>query len=355
MHAIQIKEPAAAEGAHAPELEFVQPVPRHLVHRAAISTVLLTDSVRLGEHHFLVAAQWPRDHAVLNPDTAGRVDPLLFAETIRQMFVYLPHTYYGIPLTHRFIGDALDFDLDQTSEVKVGGAPLNVVLDAEWNWTAGHRAPNRYAMRLDVVLSIDGRVCGRGSISGIAVDDRRYALLRRRTAPGNGAVNVQRTAVAPARVGRLRSKDCVLEEGARAGDWWLRVDTEHATYFDHPSDHVPLMVALEGFRQLGYLLVNRDQRETPLALVNVSVECLAFGELDEAPRLVIEEASEPFGEPGLRRLRVSACQGGRPFVTATMLWGRPDAPGSANASDATDGAGGLAPVATIGRTGAGAR
>lgn len=313
------------------QLEFVQPVPRHLVHRAAISTVLLTDSARLGEDRFLVAAQWPRDHAVHNPDADGRVDPLLFAETIRQMFVYLPHTYYGVPLTHRFIGDSLSFDLEQTAEVKVGTAPLNVVLDAEWTWTRGHRAPHRYAMRLDVVLSIDGRTCGRGSIAGIAVDDRRYALLRRRAAGaasvlGAASAPAQRAAVVPTRVGRLRSKDCVLEEGAGTGEWWLRVDTGHATYFDHPSDHVPLMVALEGFRQLGYLLVNRDHPEAPLTLVDVQVECLAFGELDEVPQLIVEEAAEPFGDPGLRRLRISACQGGRPFATATMLWWRSGTP-----------------------------
>ena len=321
----------------AERLQFVQPVPRHLVHRAAIAEVLLTDSVRLDEQRFLVAAQWPRDHALHNPDAVGRVDPLLFAETIRQMFVYLPHTYLGIPLTHRFIGDRLSFDVEETAVLQIGPTPLNVVLEAEWTWE-GNRPPNRYGMRLDVVLTIDGVTCGRGRISGIAVDDRRYSLLRRRPAQTpelaaeSGRLTSRHIPVAPAEVGRLRAKDCVLERGVRGGTWWLRVDTEHAIYFDHPSDHVPLMVALEGFRQLGYLLVNGDRPGSPLSLASCQVECLAFGELDEAAQLVVEEADQPLGDDSLRRLRISVQQGDRVFARATTLWTTPAATRSAAAA-----------------------
>ncbi|MFJ8387335.1 ScbA/BarX family gamma-butyrolactone biosynthesis protein [Streptomyces sp. NPDC094438] len=308
-------------------LSFQQPVPRRLVHRAAVAEVLLTDSVRLGERRFLVAAQWPRDHALHNPDAAGRTDPLLFAETIRQMFVYLPHTYFGVPLTHRFIGDRLSFDFEDAAPLKVGAAPLDVVLEAEWTWE-GNRPPNRFGMRLDVVLTIDGQVYGRGRISGIAVDDRRYSLLRRRDAGTRRTEGdpMERTPVAPAAVGRLRGKDCVLERGVRDGSWWLRVDTDHAIFFDHPSDHVPLMVAMEGARQLGHLLVREGDAGAPLSLVSAQVECLAFGELDEPTRLVVEEADEPTGDPSLRRLRIGAYQNGHSFVTITTLWSRPAAP-----------------------------
>ncbi|MFE4855863.1 ScbA/BarX family gamma-butyrolactone biosynthesis protein [Streptomyces sp. NPDC056670] len=314
-----------------PALSFQQPVPRHLVHRASVAEVLLTDSVRLDDSRFLVAAQWPRDHALHNPDATGRTDPLLFAETIRQMFVYLPHTYFGVPLTHRFIGDRLNFDLDDAAPLRVGAAPLNVVLEAEWRWE-GNRPPNRYGMRLDVALTIDGKVYGRGMISGIAVDERRYSLLRRRKADELAAGDaVRRLPVAPAAVGRLRDKDCVLAQGflnggARDGSWWLRVNTDHPIFFDHPSDHVPLMVAMEGARQLGHVLVHEGNPGAPLALVSAQVECLAFGELDLPTRLVVEEADEPTGDPSLRRLRVGAYQNGRPFVTVTTLWSRPVVP-----------------------------
>ncbi|MFG3284122.1 ScbA/BarX family gamma-butyrolactone biosynthesis protein [Streptomyces sp. NPDC048111] len=324
-----LTSPYVTEGAQA--LAFQQPVPRHLVHRASVAEVLLTDSVRLDDGRFLVAAQWPRDHALHNPDAAGRTDPLLFAETIRQMFVYLPHTYFGIPLTHRFIGDRLTFDMDDAAPLRVGAAPLNLVLEAEWTWE-GNRPPNRYGMRLDVTLTIDGRVYGRGMISGIAVDDRRYSLLRRRTTRGLAASDLaHRSPVAPSAVGRLRDKDCVLargllNSGAWDGSWWLRLDTEHPIFFDHPSDHVPLMVAMEGARQLGHVLVHESNPGAPLAMVSAQVECLAFGELDLPSRLVVEEADEPTGDPSLRRLRIAAHQNGRPFVSVTTLWSRPLAP-----------------------------
>lgn len=318
-------------------LSFLQPVPRHLVHRASVAEVLLTDSAQLDDMTFLVAAQWPRDHALYHPDAADRADPLLFAETVRQMFVYLAHAYLSVPLTHRFIGDTLSFELDDTAPLKVGATPLNVVLDARWTWQ-GSRPPRRYGMRLDVVLTVDGRRCGSGSISGIAVDDRMYALLRNRDASGReesscdtvGVPWVPRP-VTPAAVGRLRTKDMVLERNPLDREWRLRVDTSHAIYFDHPSDHVPVMVSLEGFRQLGYLLVNEGSWEAPLALVSAQVECLAFGELDRPARLVVEEAAEPTGSASLRRLRVSVHQDGRPFAVATTVWSR----AAATAGDAT--------------------
>ncbi|SEN90144.1 ScbA/BarX family gamma-butyrolactone biosynthesis protein [Actinacidiphila rubida] len=313
-------------------LAFMQPVPRNLVHRASVAEVLLTDSARLDDTTFLVAAQWPRDHALYHPDAAGRADPLLFAETIRQMFVYLAHTYLAVPLTHHFIGDALDFSLDDTAPLNVGATPLNVVLDARWTWH-GSRPPRRYGMRLDVVLSVGGRVCGSGMISGVAVDDRMYALLRHkdargRTVPDGDTVGVPWVPrqVTPAAVGRLRTKDMVLERDPVDLDWLLRVDTNHAIYFDHPSDHVPVMVALEGFRQLGYLVVNEGLWDSPLALVSSRVQCLAFGELDQPARLVVEEAAEPTGSASLRRLRVSIHQGGRPFAVGTTVWSRPAGP-----------------------------
>ncbi|MFE2915248.1 AfsA-related hotdog domain-containing protein, partial [Kitasatospora indigofera] len=64
----------------------------------------MTDGVDLGEGRFLVAAQWPRDHALYHPDGAGLSDPLLFAETIRQALVFVGHRFRGVPLSDRFVG-----------------------------------------------------------------------------------------------------------------------------------------------------------------------------------------------------------------------------------------------------------
>lgn len=359
-----------------------------MVHRAAMAEVFITDAVPTGPDSYLVAAQWPRDHALYHPDPTGRTDPLLLAETLRQALVYLAHRYHAVPLTHRFIGCGMDFAVTDGEALRVRDAPLPVVLEARWVWTA-NRPPRRYGMRLDIVLTMGGRACGHGSLEVLAVDARTYGILRGGTnearwaregpsgeGPGDGpgAAEVSASAgvsgtpsagvwrqVPAARVGRLRGKDSVLEElvpgphGAGApGDgapaaaaWRMRADLRHAILFDHPSDHLPLMVTLEGCRQLGHLLAH-DGRDRPYVLASSAMECRAFAELGPVALVATEPevpdgagvlgeprvsrapgASQGPGEPrgvepdrpgGQRFLRIEAIQAGRTVAVTRSVW-----------------------------------
>ncbi|MFI8234274.1 ScbA/BarX family gamma-butyrolactone biosynthesis protein [Streptomyces sp. NPDC085900] len=301
-------------------------MPRHMVHRAALSEVFLTDAQALGGDRFLVAAQWPRDHALYYPDGDGLSDPLLFAETIRQSMVYLAHAYYDVPLTHHFIGSDFHFEITDPEMFRVTGVPLQPVLEARWT-EVDSRPPNRISLRVDVELTIAGRVCGHGSISAIAVDAKRYGILRRRgAAPAAGTqtlVTQQGTRIPAACVGRLREKDCVLER-AGSSDWQIRASVGHAVLFDHPTDHVPMMVMLEGFRQLGHLLSRMSTVYTEAGvsafLTAVSIDCVAFAELDAPIRLEVQNGYEPAARGGAGELRVDAVQSGRGVATAAMTW-----------------------------------
>ncbi|MFD0330867.1 ScbA/BarX family gamma-butyrolactone biosynthesis protein [Streptacidiphilus monticola] len=301
---------------------------RELVHRAAVAEVFVTDAVRAGsgeEERFLVAAQWPRDHALYHPDRAGRTDPLLFAETIRQAMVYVAHSFLDVPLGRRFIGSGLSFRITEPDALGDSGAPLSVVLDVRRR-PVERPLPGRTPLALDVDLLVDGRPCGFGSIDATAVDERRYTLLR-----GRGAAAAADAAhAAPAllrpvparRVGRLRDKDSVLGRpvGAPESDaWHLRVDLGHAVLFDHPTDHLPLMVLLEGFRQLGFLRAHRGRGAAlPLMLTEARVDCQGWGELDQPVRLLV--ADETTGRSGVHRLRVVAEQQGRVLAVAETAW-----------------------------------
>ncbi|MFE7167134.1 ScbA/BarX family gamma-butyrolactone biosynthesis protein [Streptomyces sp. NPDC057616] len=306
-------------------LSYLQAVPRHMVHRAAIAEVFLTDAVRTGEHSFLVAAQWPRDHALYSPGRDGTSDPLLFMETIRQALVYLAHAHYDVPLTHRFIGFGSEFEITDPSALRVGGEPAPLVLEANWMWV-GNRPPNRFGMRLEVVLTVGGRACGRGALHVVAVDDKRYAMLRGRGAKPRGAAVTGPAPralhrVHPSAVGRLRAKDSVLVRERTEGPWQLLVDVEHPIFFDHPSDHVPLMVTLEGFRQLGHLVLHPGGSGpgTGHTLLGMEADCLAFGELDQPIDLVVRE-HVPDPGTGRTRLTLDAVQGGVPLATCRSLW-----------------------------------
>ncbi|WP_275543269.1 ScbA/BarX family gamma-butyrolactone biosynthesis protein [Streptomyces sioyaensis] len=306
-------------------------MPRTLVHRAAMTEVFLTDAVEVGDDAFLVAAQWPRDHSLYHPDRSGRTDPLLFAETIRQALVYLAHEYYDVPLGHRFVAYDLDFQITDASVLQVAGEPHSVVLQARCA-TVGHRPPRRHGLRMEAVLTVDGEVCGHGGLRFVAVDERTYCLLRaRNSVPGDraatasaGGGEASATSVSAEAVGRLRGKDCVLERVEPGGEWRMRIDTDHAILFDHPSDHLPLMVAMEGFRQLGHLLANDGlsgdsgrASAAPYILGSCAVTCHLFAELDLPVSLAVREDRRT---AGTRRLRVDAVQCGRVIASSTMVW-----------------------------------
>ncbi|WP_239092241.1 ScbA/BarX family gamma-butyrolactone biosynthesis protein [Streptomyces sp. SID14478] len=310
-------------------MTFLRPVARELVHRSSVAEVFITDGVPVGDDRFVVAAQWPRDHALYHPDENGLSDPLLFAETLRQGMVYLAHQHCGIPLGRRFVFRDLDFEVTDPASLRVSGTPQSVLLEGTWSWVGGTGRGGRAEARLDVTLVADGRTCGRGSACMLMIDERRYNLLRRMAPSGTteeaGAPPAPRAVVAPYRVGRLRWRDCVLERGDAPDDWVLRVDRNHAVLFDHPTDHIPLMVQLEGIRQLGHLAVHEahDGRfaELSFALTRATVECLAFGEFQQPVRLVVEERS-PAGPRDAEpyRLRIAAVQGDTVLTRAETTW-----------------------------------
>jgi hypothetical protein len=294
------------------ELAFQQTIPRRLVHRAAVAEVFVTDAAVVGEDRFVVGAQWPRDHALYHPDAQGRSDPLLFAETIRQALVYLAHWHYGVPLTHRFIGRESELEVTDPDALCVGAEPLAVVLRARWV-PLGGSSSRRYEARLEVELCVGSVVCGRGSLWVVMVPERHYRLLRGDVS-GRGRVPAMTGGgrqVPPAVVGRLRAKDSVLVSDGPAGQWLLRADPGHAVLFDHATDHLPLMVLLEGVRQLGHLLVHEpgggQMGQRPWVLAGLDAQCRAWAELDEPTRLVVCEDTDE-GPEG-RRLGIDVVQG----------------------------------------------
>jgi hypothetical protein len=233
-------------------LSFSATVARHLVHRSAVAEVLLTDWCQIGADMFACAAQWSRGHSFYRVRN-GRHDPLLLAETIRQVGLLLCHEAYQLPLEHSFVMDRMTYDADLAG-LRAGPAPAEIVLAVQVQ-ELRRRTRSASALRFDVEFLRDEIPIGRGTGWVRGLGPLLYKRIRSLRCPPVAVREQQPPSVPPAQVGLLETDDVVLGQCCQPGEWPLRILTEHPVLFDHPLDHVPGMLGLEGMRQAGRALL----------------------------------------------------------------------------------------------------
>lgn len=312
-------------------LAFDRGVPRSLVHKMAVSEVLLTDAVRTGPHRFTVAAQWPQHHVLFGNGICptGTVDPLLLLETVRQTGIYLSHVHYDVPRLHPFVLTSVDYELEPPaprSPARTG--PHCVLLDVVC--TLETDTPGRFGMSLDARVVVDGRIEGRVGLCWQAVSPARYERLRyptghrtdRPTGPGTPRPVLPAPAAPAQTFGRFDDRDGMLSGGPQPDTWELRLDTTHPVYFDHGCDHIPGMALIESFAQAATLASGRITGVRPAdlrwTLDSGSVSFLGFGELDGPVRITAEPVREQ-PESGTCVIRVQAEQEGKALAVAVLI------------------------------------
>lgn len=227
-------------------LSFSATVPRHLVHRRAVAEVLLTDWRRISENAFVCAAQWPRSHSLYRVRN-GRHDPLLLAETIRQAGLLLCHAAFQVSTKYRFLMQRMIYDADLDG-LRAGVAPAEIVIAVRTQQTR-RRTRSTSAVRLDVEFLRDEDVIGQGAGWVVCIEPRLYHRIRSPQCPQATSGELRPAPLPPADVGLLEPDDVVLGHCFAPGKWPLRIPTEHPVLFDHPLDHAPGMLSLEGMRQ----------------------------------------------------------------------------------------------------------
>ncbi|WP_371670843.1 hypothetical protein OG985_26425 [Streptomyces sp. NBC_00289] len=231
---------------------FERTVPRGLVHRSAVSEVLLTGLRPSGRDKYHIGAQWARGHCYYGPVAGRWHDPMLLGESIRQAGLLLAHEALGIPLDHRFLTQSTSFEMTEKG-ARLAGAPADIVLCVKLR---DIRCRGAYvsSFALDVLAHRGGELMGRGQAASDCVGPAVYRRLRGARAEARPSYTLIR-AVQPELVGRLSEFDVVLgrsevEDAEGLGDvHLLRVDASHPVLFDHPVDHVPGMLLLEAARQ----------------------------------------------------------------------------------------------------------
>ncbi|WP_162824164.1 ScbA/BarX family gamma-butyrolactone biosynthesis protein [Peterkaempfera bronchialis] len=313
------------------KLTFDRGVPRTLVHKTAVSEVLLTDAVRIGSNRYTVAAQWPQHHTLFGSGIcpAGTADPQLLVETVRQSGIYLSHVYYGVPQHHPFVLTSLEYELEPpTARSAARTAPHSVLVDVACRLDAG--VDDRFGMTLDATLVADGRLEGRVGLCWQALSPERYQRVRYprgrgRTTPVRphaAILDLPPPVLPPRTFGRLHQRDTMLAAGCTPDSWQLRLDTAHPVYFDHSCDHIPGMSLIESFNQAAALSSAQATGADPAllrwTLESSAVSFLAFGELDAPVTITAEPVPEP-SELGRQPVRVAAEQDGRLLAAAALI------------------------------------
>lgn len=280
---------------------FLRTVPRTFVHRSAVSEVLLTGIQETGEDQFRIGAQWPRSHSYYGPVRRRWHDPVLLAETIRQIVLLIAHDAFELPLGYHFLSHSTSYDLDVDGAV-LTDRPADVLLDVQCHGIK-RRGKLVSAFSVEAQCIRDGRVVGSTRMALSCVSDATYRRLR---GDKSDAVplRVLPEPVVPEIVGRRWEHDVVLGDTGVDRVWTLRADPDHPVLFDHPVDHVPGMAVMEAARQAALATL---QRPGGLALA-CDATFTHYVEFDSA--CLVTATVEPTGQLGSDKVSVRFDQGG---------------------------------------------
>ena len=156
-------------------------VPRELVHRSAPSGVLLTDVDCSGPDQFVAAAHWPRSHPTFDRSGDGRHNPLMGAETLRQLGLYLPLGYYGVSQGWHFLIDELRFAIDSQTEplASYAGTDITCQVEVEHTRFDGRGVLRAFGIRVRFLAAATTFAVAEGHAS--VISDAAYTAIRHRT------------------------------------------------------------------------------------------------------------------------------------------------------------------------------
>lgn len=278
---------------------------RSFVRRLARSQLLLTDVRRAGpDDEFRAKAHWPRTRPAFDRCAPGteRHDPLLVAETLRQLGIYLPLRCYGVAADSRVLIEELSFEFEPTADEpprSYQGTEVTCAATVH-RGTPGAGADRLRNLGLSVRLSAGGREFARADGVARMLSSAAYRAVRNRRPATTAVDNAQLTPVDPGRVGAAWPEDVLVAVDARGAVRVAPADPHHPFFHDHPSDHLTGMVLIGAVQQTAALHAN----EPNLRLRSCSMRAARFTE--PTPPATVE-----FGPDGRFEIRQ------RGTVTAT--------------------------------------
>jgi hypothetical protein len=305
-------------------------VPAALVHKQSADGVLLAGWRRTGELSHEVVATWSQAHDwYLGP--GGRPDPMLYIETVRQCLPLLSHVAFGVPLESHLVWESF------SCTIAADSAETGRLLDEA-----------EIEVRCEEVRTRGARVTGlalhftvRHGATLLATAYTRFTVQiplvyqrlrgeRGRTSSADPHHSVPPPVPARA-VGRLTTSEVLVSATNQPRTWYLRVDTLHPVYFDHPVDHVPGALLLGAAFQAAYAAVHEAEQPLQQYLpVEINGRFIHFVELGDPCEVTAQPTREP--EPGHKQVEVNFVQQGArkdagPSFSAVVTLSRRKVPG----------------------------
>jgi hypothetical protein len=310
-------------------------VPAELVHKQSADGVLLAGWRRTGEHSHQVVARWSRLHdCYVGP--GGRPDPMLYIETVRQCLPLLSHVAFGVPLDSHLVWESFSCTLAPDSAEAgrlLGEAEIDV--QCEEVRTRGARVTG---LALSFVVRHGATVLATAHTRFTIQIPLVYQRLRgERARVTSSDPHHSVPPPVPARaIGRPTTSEVLVSASHQPRTWYLRVDTLHPVYFDHPVDHVPGALLLGAAFQAAYAAVHEDGQPPQQYLpVEINGRFIRFVELGDPCEVTAQPTRE--AAPGRKQVEVSfvpqgARQDAEPSFTAVVTLRQRKVPGQRTVS-----------------------
>lgn len=229
-----------------------------LVHKRFPENVLLTGIRALADDHFVCTGRLPTAHRVFNDgNRTPRQDVLFYTEAGRQASLAVTHTFLNVSLEDVFI-----FERSQAAVTPaiwrspLESAPDSVVIDIKIRETVRRRNNSVNRVVAEYFMSVGNEHVFGGTGAWSIQSAALFKRLRRTSAGAADSADLPQThgdehadlqhQYPPNVV--ISAPEYTHDRSAVSAS--LIVDRTHPYFFDHPCDHVPGMLLLEGCAQL---------------------------------------------------------------------------------------------------------
>ena len=315
---------AAAETREVSDLRTDQPLPRQVLHKTALEQIFVTDwMLGPGDDWCTIAARLPLAHGHFSDTAAPYHDIVLMSEVVRQAGLVVAEEWIKVPDDRQFLLRELKVELDpieharrtrETCDVLISQDPSSQVKMRPGRSMAGGMMRSR--------LQIGGKPAGMSEVMGAWVPNDFYDGFRGskgEETSGEGLPEPTARADVETRTGKVNPANSVLTPlrpscEPRGYEASLVIERSDPTFFDHPLDHVPGLLLLEGIQQVA-VAGACEELGTDHSRVVISGFHMAFSKLAEfQPDVVCSVVLDEDGRGG----KVACSQDGKVCCEGTV-------------------------------------